>query len=148
MTTSAVGLVVNPVAGMGGRVGLHGTDGDALARAQARGAGPVAPDRARRALTRLHEAAPRLRVVAADGAMGAGLLASLDGSVGSGWEVTTVPVRSGETDASDTRAAVDRMIAAGVGLVLFVGGDGTARDVAEAVGEAGGGCRCWACPPG
>lgn len=138
MTASAVGLVVNPVAGMGGRVGLHGTDGSALAEARARGAEPVAPERARRALARLRETAPRLRVVTACGAMGADLLDDLHGRGDSGWEVVTVPVRAGETDGSDTRAAVGHLLAAGVGLVLFVGGDGTARDVAEAVGGRAG----------
>jgi predicted polyphosphate/ATP-dependent NAD kinase len=55
---------------------------------------------------------------------------------GTGWEVATMTVgRDGDTDASDTRAAVAEMVAAGVRLVLFVGGDGTARAVAEAAGD-------------
>ncbi len=132
MTSPALGLVVNPVAGMGGRVGLHGTDDGALAEARARGARPTASARAQRALVRLHEAAPDLRVLAAAGAMG---VEELAGIAGSGWQVTTAPVRSGETDGSDTRDAVAQMLDAGVGLILFVGGDGTARDVADAAGE-------------
>ncbi len=152
MTTGAVGLVVNPVAGMGGRVGLHGTDGAALAEALARGARPVAADRARRALARLREDAPRLRVFAAGGAMGADVLADLlaepHGPGGPGWDVGTVPVREGRTDGSDTRAAVGQLLAAEVGLVLFVGGDGTARDVAEAVGRAAPGTAVLGVPAG
>ena len=121
-----VGVVVNPVAGMGGRVGLHGTDGPALATAVERGATPVAPHRARRALDRLHALAPDLRIVTVEGPMGTDHLS------GSGWRVDVLPGRQAPTTAADTRAAVEAM--AGVGLVLFVGGDGTARDVADVVG--------------
>ncbi len=130
MTAPVLGLVVNPVAGMGGRLGLHGTDDGALAEALSRGAEAVAPDRARRALARLGDLAPGLTVLAADGAMGADHL----GAAGSaGWDVATLPVRAGATDASDTRGVVAEMVRAGVRLVLFVGGDGTARDVAASV---------------
>lgn len=125
----ALGVVVNPVAGMGGRVGLHGTDADRLAEARQRGASPVAPARAVRALARLHELAPRLTVLAAGGPMGGDLV------TGDGWDVTVLDAPPEVTSASDTRRAVERMAAAGVRLVLFAGGDGTARDVAAAVGD-------------
>ncbi|QIG45738.1 hypothetical protein G5V58_03875 [Nocardioides anomalus] len=116
---------------MGGRVGLHGTDDAALAQARDRGAEPVAPARARRALDRLHRAAPRLAVLTVEGPMGTDHVAALEG-----WDVATVPGvpgQNGATDGADTRAAVARMVEAGVRLVLFVGGDGTARDVAQAL---------------
>ncbi len=131
MTAPVLGLLVNPVAGMGGRVGLHGTDDRALPRARALGATPIAPDRARRAVERLQEAVPRLRVLTGSGEMGARTLA---GTAAAAWDVSVVPVREGETDASDTRLVLEQMLASGVGLVLFVGGDGTARDVAGSVG--------------
>lgn len=129
MTSADLGLLVNPVAGMGGRVGLHGTDDATLAQARERGALPVSPGRARRAVARLTELAPRLTVLAAGGAMGA------DHLVDSGWDVEVLPVRPGDTDAGDTTEAVARMVAAGVRLVLFVGGDGTARAVAAGAGD-------------
>ncbi|MET0235816.1 MAG: NAD(+)/NADH kinase [Kibdelosporangium sp.] len=126
-----IGVVVNPVAGMGGRVGLHGTDGSTLHEAVRQGAAPVAPHRARRAFDRLHALAPDVPVVAVEGPMGT------DHLPGSGWILKTLPGNtSGPTSAADTRAAVRAMADAGVGLVLFVGGDGTARDVVETVGVA------------
>lgn len=127
--TARVGVVVNPIAGMGGRVGLHGTDGAALSAAVARGAGAVAPHRARRALNTLHMLAPSLPIITGDGQLGA------DHLTGAGWTVETLPrTGSGPTTAADTRAAVRAMVKSGVTLVLFVGGDGTARDVVEVTG--------------
>jgi predicted polyphosphate/ATP-dependent NAD kinase len=127
--TGRVGVVVNPIAGMGGRVGLHGTDGAALEAAMHRGAGAVAPFRARRALDRLHALAPGLPILTVGGPMGT------DHLNGPGWTVETLSRKaSGPTNASDTRDAVQAMVQAGVDLVLFVGGDGTARDVVDVAG--------------
>lgn len=124
MTVRRLGLVINPIAGMGGRVGLHGTDGVFLDAAFSRGAEPIAARRARRAVARL----PRdLELVAAGGAMGADLLDEL------ARPYATVHRPERVTTASDTRAAVAAMVELGVDLVLFAGGDGTARDVAEAL---------------
>jgi predicted polyphosphate/ATP-dependent NAD kinase len=127
--SSLLGVVVNPIAGMGGRVGLHGTDGPELEAAVRRGAAAVAPHRARRALSRLHDLAPSVPVLTVDGPMGA------DHLTGSGWTVRTLPrTRTGPSTAADTRDAVREMAESGVSLLLFVGGDGTARDVVDVVG--------------
>jgi predicted polyphosphate/ATP-dependent NAD kinase len=125
-----LGLVVNPIAGMGGRVALKGTDGaEALRIARERGAVPIAPERARRALVRLAAGGPPLQVVAAPGAMGGDIAAA----AGVACEVTG-PAPEGPTTAADTRAAVAAM--GDVDLLLFAGGDGTARDVIDAGGRA------------
>ena len=72
-----LGLIVNPIAGMGGRVGLKGTDGpDVLRRARDRGAVEVAPKRTGRALAALRVAASDVRVLAGGGALGAELARS------------------------------------------------------------------------
>jgi NAD+ kinase len=125
-----IGVVVNPIAGMGGRVGLKGTDGK-VEEARARGAEPRAPDRAREALDALATRAPGATVLTYADPMGereareAGFDPVIVGS----------PANP-ETTAADTRSAVTAFVEDGVDLVLFVGGDGTAVDVADALREA------------
>ncbi|MFC7069126.1 ATP-NAD kinase family protein [Halobaculum lipolyticum] len=120
-----IGFVLNPIAGMGGRVGLKGTDGK-VAEARARGAEARAPERARRALAALAERAPDADLLAWGDPMGAAEVAA----AGFDPEVLGSP-GSAETGVEDTRAAVAAFREAGVDLVVFVGGDGTAADVAE-----------------
>ncbi|WP_129116985.1 ATP-NAD kinase family protein [Halegenticoccus tardaugens] len=123
-----IGVVVNPVAGMGGRVGLKGTDGK-VEEARARGAQPRAPERARRALSALRANAPDAEILSYGGPMGesAAREAGLDP------DVVGRPDDE-ETTAADTKRAVEAFLDRGVDLVLFVGGDGTAADVADALG--------------
>ncbi|WP_121822067.1 ATP-NAD kinase family protein [Halostella salina] len=119
-----IGVVVNPIAGMGGRVGLKGTDGKVEA-ARERGAEPRAPDRAREALDALAERADAVELLAAGGRMGA------DEAAAAGFDPEVVTDPGAETTAADTREAVAEFVDRGVDLVLFAGGDGTAVDVAE-----------------
>ncbi len=121
-----VGLIVNPIAGMGGAVGLKGTDGpDILEQARARGAVPHAAERARRALAEM----PGVTVLTVAGPMGS---AAVDG-LGVSVELLDAPVGD-TTTADDTRRAAREMIDRGVALILFAGGDGTARDIADVAG--------------
>lgn len=124
-----LGLVVNPVAGVGGRVGLKGSDGEAVQRrAAALGAVPQAGARTIRALRRL-AALPDVEVVAAPGAMGA------DQARAVGLRTTVLPgTAHGATTAEDTRSAAAELVRRGVDLLVFAGGDGTACDVHDAVG--------------
>ena len=123
-----LGLIVNPVAGLGGRVGLKGTDGrEVVQRALELGATPVAPARAERALVRLERHREGLTVVAAAHVMGG------DAAAAHGFEPELVDV-SGETTAADTRFAATEMERRGVDLILYAGGDGTTRDIVDAVG--------------
>jgi NAD+ kinase len=115
---------------MGGRVGLKRTDGK-VAAARERGAEQRAPDRARTALQALHDAGDDLALVTYGQPMGADVAAS----VGVDAETVGSPVDTEQTTATDTREAVRAFIAADVDLVLFVGGDGTATDVAAALEE-------------
>jgi len=126
-----LGLIVNPIAGMGGSVGLKGTDGrDILDRARALGAQPVAPARALRALRRLAALAPGTSLLGCAGAMGGNVAAQAD------LPFTPLAHAVDATTAADTRAAAQELRARGVPLILFAGGDGTARDILDAVGDA------------
>jgi predicted polyphosphate/ATP-dependent NAD kinase len=121
-----VGLVVNPVAGLGGSVGLKGTDGPGTAaEALARGAVPQAGPRAHRALARLAARLPGAAVTVAPGQLGADWAADLPLNL-------TIAASAAPTGtARDTRAAVAAMEDCDV--IAFAGGDGTARDVAASL---------------
>ncbi|HEX5950205.1 MAG TPA: ATP-NAD kinase family protein [Actinomycetota bacterium] len=127
-----LGLVVNPIAGIGGRVGLKGSDGeDVVRRALALGAVPEASPRTVRALERLGTGTVGFELFVGPGPMGedaaraTGLDAHVVGELG-----------SDRTTAEDTRRFAAAMAERGVDLLLFAGGDGTAADVLAAVGDA------------
>jgi predicted polyphosphate/ATP-dependent NAD kinase len=144
MNCKRIGFIVNPVAGMGGRVGLKGTDG-VVEKAIALGAVPVSGDKALQVLARLMEIKSSyslglpLRFITCSGSMGEDYL-SAAGFKGGEYDVS---YRCGErTSAADTTAACRIFLAPSgdrahsVDLVLFCGGDGTARDVFSAVGTS------------
>ena len=125
-----LGLIVNPIAGMGGSVGLKGTDGRKVIRqARTLGAVPRAPARATAALEELVRLGAEFELLTCAGAMG-------EASALACHLTPTVVYRpaSIETTAEDTRRAAREMRKLAVDLILFAGGDGTARDVHEAVG--------------
>ena len=125
-----VGLLVNPIAGMGGRVGLKGTDG-VVDEAIKRGATPVAPGRASdflQALHSLHIPPTQLQLMVCPKQMGA----DLTNSLGLSSVVADVSI-TGKTDSDDTKRCVSALYEAGVRLLVFVGGDGTARDILDTI---------------
>lgn len=126
-----MGLIVNPIAGMGGSVGLKGTDGAAILQAALqRGARPLAGSKAAKALRRAVMACPALHVLTVRGGMGEDAVRS------AGLPPALLPFPGGAASSSaDTRAAAAAMLDHGIELLLFVGGDGTARDILAAVGD-------------
>ena len=121
-----IGFLINPIAGMGGAVGLKGTDGLAAA-ARARGAKPQAAVRARACLHLLSREAG-LHFFAASGEMGEDVLMQC------GLPYTVAYVAARESSSEDTKLACQAFLENGVDLILFCGGDGTARDVASSAG--------------
>ena len=122
-----VGFIVNPYAGLGGSVGLKGTDGY-IKEAFARGAVPHAPEKAIRFLSSLSR--DDLYFLTAGGEMGEAELTSLG-------ILHECVYRSDlsesdpllKTSATDTKHACNEMIRQGVHVIVFAGGDGTARDI-------------------
>jgi predicted polyphosphate/ATP-dependent NAD kinase len=127
MDKKRVGFIVNPIAGMGGSVGLKGTDGDIILKARELGAQPVSPDRSKVFLSNI-VGVNAISWFAAPGSMGADYLAFF------GLPFTTVGNVPAETIDQDTIRVAREMLAEHIDLLVFVGGDGTARDIHEAVG--------------
>ncbi len=127
-----VGLLVNPLAGLGGSRAMKGSDGEAL-RAIAADLEPAerrrAADRVYRALALLARSGAAVHFSCWGGDMGESTLAD----AGIEAEVLGGPGATLSTP-DDTRAAATAFRAAGVDLILFGGGDGTARDILDAVG--------------
>ncbi|MEB3756137.1 MAG: ATP-NAD kinase family protein [Desulfurococcales archaeon] len=119
------GLIVNPIAGMGGSVGLKGTDGEAYRKALELGARPVSPVRIKHVLSLVKRRDIFFRV--APGKMGE------DYIKGTGFRYEVVGSIGKETTADDTKRIAREMVDKGVDLLIFVGGDGTARDIADAI---------------
>ena len=135
-----LGLIVNPIAGMGGRVALKGTDG-VVEEAIRRGARPIAQDLARLFLHELahYEESKDIEFLTGPGPLGENLLKDFNFS----FEVIRhrnigyreiLGVRIPDTSGEDTRRLA-REMAERVNLIVFAGGDGTARDVFSAVGR-------------
>ena len=125
-----LGLIVNPVAGMGGSVGLKGTDGlELLERAEQLGAVPRAHQRAESALKTLAATKSRIEVLTFGDVMGEAA------AIACGLKPTVVGAPSkNRTTPDDTVRAAREMLRHAVDLLLFVGGDGTARDICSVIG--------------
>ncbi|MCS7108035.1 MAG: ATP-NAD kinase family protein [Sulfolobales archaeon] len=126
-----IGFLVNPIAGMGGSVGLKGTDGDLYLESIKRGSKPVAPVRAFRFLKKLSERVGELSLIVPPKQMGWNYAKDFFKSV----KVLTLDIGS-ETTKADTIRSCELMVNEGVDLVVFVGGDGTAKDVYDVVGSS------------
>jgi len=123
-----IGVIVNPIAGIGGPAAMKGSDGvDVQRAALARGATPRANERLRAAFAPLLSRSDEIALVAWGGAMGADALRA------AGFAVEVLGTPPENSSAADTRAAARAMVEHGIDLLVFAGGDGTARDLAETV---------------
>lgn len=130
----SIGLIVNPLAGLGGSLALKGSDD--LPQSALPPDGDVAEGmarsnlRAQRALAPLIDYADSVHFVCWGGSMGQLVLDSL----GFCCEMAGSS-QTHRSSAEDTRHAVSALIGRGVDIIVFVGGDGTARDVFDVLGD-------------
>ncbi|GAA3528082.1 ATP-NAD kinase family protein [Zobellella aerophila] len=124
-----IGLIVNPLAGLGGSVALKGSDGMA-AEALARGAEPRALQRTQLALTELAALKDQFFIYTAAGDMGESVCRALN------LPHQTLYQPACPSTAADTHQAAQLLVREGVDLLLFAGGDGTARDICVEVPES------------
>ena len=131
-----LGLLENPDAGLGGRLGLKGSDGQAeLARSKG------AEDRSGPRMRLMLEYFSKLRRSGFEGIE----WVSSEGRMGTDWlpegatigSVRTTHSSSGSTSADDTAAAVGALLKEGIDLLVYAGGDGTTRDIVAALDSAG-----------
>jgi predicted polyphosphate/ATP-dependent NAD kinase len=128
VSAKTLGLIVNPIAGMGGAVGLKGTDGRAvLKKAVALGAKPAAPMRAEFFLSELKFIDGKIRLVVGAGNMGE------EEAMSCGFGCTVFGKKKRETTAEDTSEIAREIADTKADLLVFCGGDGTARNVLEAI---------------
>ena len=130
-----IGILANPDAGLGGRLGLKGSDGQAeLARS--RGAedrsGPRLESMIRH-FSKIHRDESRqIEWVTSTGRMGTDWIPDeLD--IGTISEAHQSP---GKTSASDTADAVEILLESGIDLLVYSGGDGTTRDIVSALSSS------------
>ena len=126
-----VGFLINPIAGIGGRVGLKGSDGlKVQQQAIALGAQPVAQNRAMEALKILSSLRDGIDLYVAANEMGETV------ARGCGFDPIVIPtIHLSMTTAEDTKFIAKKMCELQVDLLLFAGGDGTARDIFSAIGD-------------
>ncbi|WP_394192175.1 ATP-NAD kinase family protein [Pseudoalteromonas atlantica] len=126
-----LGLIVNPVAGLGGSVALKGSDGvDTAAKAIELGAQPKANLRTKAALEVLLPYKEQLTIYTVNDAMGENTAKAM------GFATQVIYRSERSTTSDDTELAAKAMQQLGVDLILFAGGDGTARNICHAVDDS------------
>lgn len=131
MRTFSIGLIVNPYAGIGGALALKGSDGREIReKALAMGAEKKANQKTRVALDVLMPHKDTIKIVTAAGEMGE------DTSKELGFDTEVVYHPSAQqTEAQDSIDAARAILANQVDIIVFAGGDGTARNIFDVVGN-------------
>jgi len=127
-----IGFVINPLAGIGGAVALKGSDGEKIVeQALALGAKPQAESRASLAMSQIEASSePNFLILTAAQTMGENVLSALNLPFEVIYQATS------QSSAQDTKNAVAKFVEHGVDLIVFAGGDGTARDVMDVLSAA------------
>ena len=135
-----IGIVVNPDAGLGGRLGFKGSDGRA---AEARAAG--AEDRAGPRMTLALDSLQTLLSSSLNRSDAAIECFGWNGRMGGSWvpetqnnmTFTSIGETPKETSVADTEKLVTALINTEVEAILYAGGDGTTRDIANTLEKIG-----------
>ena len=140
-----IGFLVNPRAGIGGKVGLKGSDHDeTFARALELGAVPESGHKAMEAIRQLRELGSEAEIITYPGPMGedicreAGVPCRVVGKLSENGSTGSKPADTDVlpyTTPEDTIAAARAFREQQADLILFAGGDGTARNIMDAVGD-------------
>jgi len=131
ITKKKIGFILNPIAGMGGKIGLKGTDGIEIYELISKlGLEPWSPVRGLRFLEFLKKLDNNLKIVVYSDQMGGNLVKNI------GFEMISITKNENKkyTSSMDTKIAAKKMLEMGVDIIIFVGGDGTARDIQDSVG--------------
>jgi predicted polyphosphate/ATP-dependent NAD kinase len=134
-----IGFIINPIAGMGGKVALKGTDGDEiLQEAIKRGATPITIHKAKFFFEGMITLAlnKKIEFILPQGEMGekifkenSVLAEKIQIKILSQIPIPTI------TTSSDTNNVAKELRELKVDLIIFVGGDGTAQDIYKAIGN-------------
>jgi predicted polyphosphate/ATP-dependent NAD kinase len=131
LPTKTIGFIVNPIAGMGGAVGLKGTDGKTiLTKAISLGAKSVASEKAEIFLSKLTAVKESLRLLVGSAKMGENQAKK------HGFYFKAVGKAKNQTSPQDTQDVALQISQAKADLLVFCGGDGTTRDIYKTVGMA------------
>lgn len=123
-----LGLIVNPYAGIGGALALKGSDGkDIREKALANGGEQLAMHKTTIALNECAEVFSKINVFTGSGDMGENIATAL------GLKTQIVYQSEGQTELEDTISLARALVKEGIDLLLFAGGDGTARNIAKAI---------------
>ncbi len=131
MQKKKLGIIINPIAGMGGKTGLKGTDGpEIINKAKRMGASPESPQKAIETLRVIRKITDEVEIFTYPQEMG-----ETEAKQSAFFPTVLGSIKSGETTPEDTQRAAMEMKNLGVDLLLFAGGDGTARDIYNTVGQ-------------
>ncbi|KZX81681.1 hypothetical protein A3715_06670 [Oleiphilus sp. HI0009] len=126
-----VALVINPVAGLGGPSGFKGSDAvDTAERARALGITSAIPGKIQQIIEGLSDSLDQIEFLIPSGTMGEDYFTQLDHAKLMYKVVYSAP---SETTAQHTQEAVNILSSFSPDLLLFAGGDGTARDVCASI---------------
>ncbi|HSH34840.1 ATP-NAD kinase family protein [Schnuerera sp.] len=130
MNILKLGFIVNPIAGMGGKVGLKGTDGEeVLKKAIELGAFPESPNKAKKALEVLIPIKEQIQLLTGPDNMGEEEAKELS------FDPIIVGGKKEKYSPKDTETVAREMVNMDVDLILFAGGDGTARNIFNVIGN-------------